>query len=546
MFTVKPITAAQKVVETHRRNARPVPNSENIPIIPPSLEIHMLDLPHIRSVLTQARQGKGVLTRVIGNEEEYRLLPCIDCGEIRAVKTSSAINNHVTRCSELKETFCGDISDDSTWESSGWIAPRILKDKAESSNSFWATAGESSSKVGIPNELQHERDILDKELEEEGTPSESDSKSSDSSSSSKSSPDTSPSSSVVEDSPTDENEDNYCSAYDNPTDYNNDADAEASVQNLCANWTESIGSEARESDSAELNSNPSDYPVKVRTGNEEIQVIINSLGDEGVLGTRWENEEEGKEDTNLVSESNLAAENQEVDSESNLSSRIPAEILEVDVTDIFSKEELTDFEKTEINSIDTEDAFPSTKFNIGEVKLVKSEIFKFVEAMKRKFRNSSGPAVQDPEFELAVSLFGNQGNYLEEVCLSWKINQLQSTTSKTNRQSILFFSSGTDLIRDKPNGCGEFAVRFQFPEKIPSTMPSSKERTLSPYGVGIKASMRKAMRARSKLADLLPSYAIQTMKLKPEAVYALLKELLGTIPDCIRVGTEEEVKDGSG
>lgn len=58
--------------------------------------------------------------------------------------------------------------------------------------------------------------------------------------------------------------------------------------------------------------------------------------------------------------------------------------------------------------------------------------------------------------------------------------------------------------------------------------------------------MRKAMRARSKLADLLPSYAIQAMQLKPEAVCALLKELLGTIPDCIRVGTSGEVEDGSG
>lgn len=48
------------------------------------------------------------------------------CGEVRAINRAHDVSL-VTNCASLKDTLCGDYSDDLLEFSGGWVRPRELK-----------------------------------------------------------------------------------------------------------------------------------------------------------------------------------------------------------------------------------------------------------------------------------------------------------------------------------------------------------------------------------------------------------------------------------
>eukprot|EP00392_Amoebophrya_sp_AT5.2_P018635 g19213.t1 len=73
------------------------------------------------------------------------------------------------------------------------------------------------------------------------------------------------------------------------------------------------------------------------------------------------------------------------------------------------------------------------------------------------------------------------------------------------------------------------AVRFEFAAYFLAVQGDPKERVISVHTPGMTAAARKRLRSAKKLADLLPKNAVDTLALDRWLVYALLKELTGTL-----------------
>eukprot|EP00392_Amoebophrya_sp_AT5.2_P006834 g6846.t1 len=121
---VKPFGKQSGVLDLGKGNVVPFVDTEYSIAMPESLEVFSFDLPHLESVLQQARD-KGKVERIVG-KFVYRI--CVDCGEDRAL-APSAVQGEFCRCATLKNVICGDESDSKIYELDGWIYPRLLKDE---------------------------------------------------------------------------------------------------------------------------------------------------------------------------------------------------------------------------------------------------------------------------------------------------------------------------------------------------------------------------------------------------------------------------------
>eukprot|EP00392_Amoebophrya_sp_AT5.2_P013753 g13882.t1 len=121
---VKPFGKQSKVLDLGKGNVVPFVDTEYSMAMPESVEVFSFDLPHIESVLQQARD-LGKVERIVG---KFVSRVCVDCGEDRAL-APSAVQGEFCRCATLKGVICGDESDSKIYELDGWIYPRLLKDE---------------------------------------------------------------------------------------------------------------------------------------------------------------------------------------------------------------------------------------------------------------------------------------------------------------------------------------------------------------------------------------------------------------------------------
>eukprot|EP00392_Amoebophrya_sp_AT5.2_P002592 g2597.t1 len=120
---VKPFGTDGREFDVGRRNVRPLVDTEFLlTFASRSVELQRSDLPHLEEALDQIRK-EGRLSRVVG---KFEFRTCLQCGMERAADVRSLRGGDVL-CSELADTFCGDVSDRYVHELDGWIYPRKLK-----------------------------------------------------------------------------------------------------------------------------------------------------------------------------------------------------------------------------------------------------------------------------------------------------------------------------------------------------------------------------------------------------------------------------------
>eukprot|EP00392_Amoebophrya_sp_AT5.2_P012711 g12818.t1 len=120
---VKPVGTDGREFDVGRRNVRPLVDTEFLlAFASRSVELQRSDLPHLEEALAQIKK-EGRLNRVVG---KFEFRTCLQCGMERAVDVRSLGGGDVL-CSELANTYCGDVSDRYVHELDGWIYPRKRK-----------------------------------------------------------------------------------------------------------------------------------------------------------------------------------------------------------------------------------------------------------------------------------------------------------------------------------------------------------------------------------------------------------------------------------